>query len=100
MKKLNIFSLLALKGTIKILKALVDRRGLTFSELVEIIGQPSTTSRALKELLKYNLINRKVLDERYRPVMYSLTVDGRKLAEIVLMLIEFEKELNSKLNLA
>ncbi len=97
MKELKIFNLLALKGTSKILLALLSKQEMTFSQLVELVGQPSTTNRALKQLLKFRLISRRVLDLRFRPVAYSLTSDGRRLAEIVALLLDFERELNLKL---
>jgi DNA-binding HxlR family transcriptional regulator len=36
---------------------------------------------------------RDVLAEKYRPVVYSLTDKGKRLAQIVLELQDFEKEL-------
>jgi DNA-binding HxlR family transcriptional regulator len=39
------------------------------------------------------LVKREVLAEKYRPVVYSLTEKGKRLAWIVLQLQDFEKEL-------
>ncbi len=93
--RVNIFNVLALKGTSKILRNLL-KGDLTYSELSNAVGHSATTSRALKALLKLGVIERRVLNERYRPVLYSLTENGKKLAEIVNMLIDIEKNLKSK----
>mgnify|MGYP000055855744 CR=1 FL=1 len=90
--KLNIFQLLALKGTTKIILALSRGSELTYSQLVSLVGQPATTSRALKLLTDLNLVKRRVVDAKYRPVMYSLTDIGIKLADLIEKLITFEEE--------
>ena len=93
---MDIFELLALKGTSKILIALYNNGTLIYSELVEVVGYSTTTNRAIRKLLKLKLIKRKVLNDRYRPVAYYLTDSGRELSEILQKLIEFEKRLKSK----
>ncbi|MCS7386821.1 MAG: winged helix-turn-helix transcriptional regulator [archaeon GB-1867-005] len=92
---MDIFKLLALKGASKILIALYENDLLIYSQLVEIVGYSTTTNRAIKKLIEFRLIKRRVLDERYRPVAYSLTETGRKLSEIIMQLMDFEKRLKA-----
>jgi DNA-binding HxlR family transcriptional regulator len=74
---------LCLKGTAKILAALRKKEGMSFSELAEIVGFSSTATRALKAMEQDKLVARQVLDKPYRPVIYSLTERGRKLANLL-----------------
>lgn len=90
---MDIFELISLKGTSRILLALHRNGQLTYSELVKIIGYSTTTSRALKRLMKLELINRKVLDEDYRPVIYYLTEDGKELVKIIQQLLNFQRKI-------
>jgi DNA-binding HxlR family transcriptional regulator len=89
---LDIFSLLALKGTRKILVKLHSLGETRYSELVKAVGHSTTTTRALNRLENLKLVKRRVLTEKYRPVVYSLTEKGERLAEIVVKLEDFEKE--------
>ena len=84
----TILYVLTLKGSPKILVALLRRGELTYSELSKVVGGPATTSRAIKALSEVGMIDRRVLDERYRPVVYSLTEKGRVLAELVVKILE------------
>ena len=61
-----------------------------YSKLVDEVGHSTTTSRALNMMDRLGYIKRKVLQEKYRPVVYSLTPQGKELAEIVKSLKEFE----------
>jgi DNA-binding HxlR family transcriptional regulator len=83
MVRLDAFGVLALKGTRKILEMLKARERMRYSELVDAIGFSTTTSRALKAMEAAKLVDRKVLDEPYRPVAYSLTEKGKKLSQLV-----------------
>jgi len=90
---LDIFNLLALKGTRKILTKLYSLGEVRYSDLVSAVGHSTTTTRSLNYLQNFGLVKRRVLAEKYRPVVYSLTEKGEKLAKIVLELQEFEKKL-------
>jgi DNA-binding HxlR family transcriptional regulator len=74
---------LCLKGTAKILFALRRKEGVSFSELAKVVGFSSTATRALKAMEENKLVSRQVLDKPYRPVIYSLTERGRKLAQLL-----------------
>ena len=80
---MDAFEVLALKGTRKILELLRVKDRMRYSELVNAIGFSTTTTRALKAMEAAKLVDRKVLDEPYRPVAYSLTEKGRKLSQLV-----------------
>lgn len=80
---MDVFQVLALRGTRKILDALKAKGRMRYSDLVEVVGFSTTTSRALKAMEALKLIQKQVLNEPYRPVVYWLTERGRKLAEIV-----------------
>ena len=79
----DIFDLLSLRGTRKILEELVKKGPVRYSDLVRVVGFSTTTTRALKRMEELGMVKKKVLAEPYRPVEYSLTSKGRKLAEIV-----------------
>lgn len=87
---LSVFELLALKGARIILIELSRKDEARYSELVEAVGHSTTTSRALNMMEKLDYIKREVLQEKYRPVVYSLTPRGRELAKIVKSLKQFE----------
>jgi len=80
---LDVFELLALKGTIRILKQLSREPRIAYSDLVRTVGHSTTTTRALNAMVKLDLLQKEVLNEKYRPVVYFLTDKGKKLAEIV-----------------
>ena len=79
---MDAFEVLALKGTRKVLELLKTKDRMRYSELVSAIGFSTTTTRALKAMEAARLVDRKVLDEPYRPVAYSLTEKGRKLSQL------------------
>jgi DNA-binding HxlR family transcriptional regulator len=80
----RIFRVLGRKGVIEILENL-DRRGggLKYKEIEEVVGNPSTASRNLTELEAFGIVKRKVSSEKYRPVYYLLTDEGRELLSAV-----------------
>lgn len=86
---MDVFQVLLLRGTKKILDALRDKNRMRYSDLVEVVGFSTTTSRALKAMALLKLIDKEVLNEPYRPVAYSLTEKGRRLSEIVADLERF-----------
>jgi DNA-binding HxlR family transcriptional regulator len=51
--------------------------------LAEIVRIGTTTTRALRAMEECKLLTRRVLDEPYRPVSYSLTERGKKLSELL-----------------
>ena len=79
---MDAFDVLALKGTRKVLELLKAKDQMRYSELVNVVGFSTTTSRALKAMEAAKLVEREVLDEPYRPVAYSLTEKGRKLSQL------------------
>jgi DNA-binding HxlR family transcriptional regulator len=79
-------SVLSLKGTVKIIEALRKKDKMTYSELADIVGFATTTTRSLKALERGRFVRREVLDKPYRPVSYSLTEKGKKLSDIAIEL--------------
>lgn len=76
--------ILGKKGVIEILENLdKSKKGMKYKEIELIIGNPGTTARRLADLEKLGIIKRKVSEEKYRPVYYSLTDKGRDLASMV-----------------
>lgn len=86
---MDVFELLGLRGTKKILDELTVKDSVRYSELVRAVGFSTTTTRALKAMEWMGLVEKKVLAEPYRPVIYSLTKKGKRLAEISKQLEEF-----------
>jgi len=80
---MDIIGLLALGGTKKILVSLEKAGKIRYSEIVRVVGYSTTATRSLKAMEKFGIVKREVLDEPYRPVAYSLTEKGKKLAGIL-----------------
>jgi len=80
---MDIFKTLALKGARIVIKELLETGSIRYTELQEAVGSPSTTNLALFRLLEEGLIRKQVLNEPYRPVAYSLTKQGRKIAKFM-----------------
>lgn len=80
---MNLFELLALKGTRVILKELGKNKKVKYSSLVKAVGFSTTATRALKAMEKEKVVSREVLNEPYRPVVYFLTERGQRLASLV-----------------
>ena len=74
---------------------LYQRGEVKYSELSEKIGYASTLNRSLKQLMVLGLVSRKVLDEPYRPVIYSLTTEGENLAEALKKISEIGKRVST-----
>lgn len=79
----DIFDVLALKGTRRIVKLLSSKEEVKYSDIVEAVGFSTTTSRALKAMEKQGLVQKRALTEPYRPVAYRLTENGRKIGTII-----------------
>jgi DNA-binding HxlR family transcriptional regulator len=80
---MDIIQLLALRGTRKILLNLEKGGKMQYSEIVKVVGYSTTTTRSLKAMEKVAIVKREVLNEPYRPVAYSLTEKGKKLAGLL-----------------
>jgi DNA-binding HxlR family transcriptional regulator len=80
---MDIIRLLALRGTKKILLTLDKAAKMRYTEIVKIVGYATTTTRSLKSMEKLGVVKREVLNEPYRPVAYSLTEKGKKLAVLL-----------------
>ena len=80
---MDVFELLALRGTRKVLKALSSNKQMRYSGFVKQVGFATTTSRALKRMEKMGFLEKKALTEPYRPVAYWLTDKGKRLATVV-----------------
>lgn len=80
--------MLALRGTKKILLTLEKAGKMRYSEIVNVVGYSTTTTRALKSMERHGIVKKEVLNEPYRPVSYSLTDKGRRL-------VTFLKELEN-----
>jgi DNA-binding HxlR family transcriptional regulator len=79
---MDVFELLALKGTRVILKELSKNKRVKYSDLQKVVGFATTTTRALKAMEKQGLVTKEVLNEPYRPVVYFLTKRGERLASV------------------
>ena len=77
---MDIIRVLSLRGTRKILLSMEKAGKMRYSEIVKIVGYSTTTTRALNSMERHGIVKKEVLNEPYRPVSYSLTDKGRKLA--------------------
>jgi DNA-binding HxlR family transcriptional regulator len=80
---MDIISLLALKGTKKIMLSMEKAGKMKYSEIVKVVGYSTTTTRSLKSMERLGIVKREVLNEPYRPVAYSLTEKGKKLISLL-----------------
>jgi DNA-binding HxlR family transcriptional regulator len=80
---MDIIEVLALRGTKSILLSLEKAGKMRYSDIVKTVGYSTTSTRALKSMEKHGIVKREVLNEPYRPVCYSLTEKGKKLATLV-----------------
>ena len=75
---------LAKRGMMKILYALAEKgEAMNFSEFKNLVGSPTTTSNCLRSLVQTGFLDKKIQDDRYRSVKYSLTEKGTQVAELV-----------------
>ena len=82
--------MLALKGTWLIVLSLYRHGPMRYSEIVRLVGYSTTANRALRALENKGFIEKRALTEPYRPVVYSLTEKGVKLAKIIEQLESLE----------
>lgn len=87
-RQLSAVKVICLKGSAKILDALCKKDEMIYSELADVVGFATTTTRGLRALEDGNFITRQVLNKPYRPVAYSLTDRGKRLC---VLLSELEK---------
>jgi DNA-binding HxlR family transcriptional regulator len=74
---------LAKKGTKEILYILTAKNGMKFTEIKELVGSPTTTSKCLQELTDLGLVKRDVQADQYRTVIYSLTEKGIRVVKLM-----------------
>lgn len=77
------FKNLAKKGAKEILYSLKENKEMNFTELKNLTGSPTTTSKRLDELTELELIDRDVQNDKFRSVQYSLTEKGSKVVKLV-----------------
>ncbi len=68
------------KGVIEILIYIYKNKTAKYSDLKNLIKKESTLIRAINILVEQNLVNRNVLNEKYRPTKYELTEKGTRVA--------------------
>lgn len=79
---------LSRKYTLKILSLMLKHEEVRYKEIEDIISNPRTCSRLLKELSKLGIITRKVSENR--TVSYALTSRGKELMKLVNRISELE----------
>ncbi|KXB06745.1 hypothetical protein AKJ51_02995 [candidate division MSBL1 archaeon SCGC-AAA382A20] len=77
------FKTLAKKGAKEILYSLKEKEKMNFTELRDLTGSPTTTSKRLDELTELGLLERDVQNDKFRSVHYSLTEKGFKIVNLV-----------------
>jgi len=84
-----LIKVLGRKGAIEILKMLAAKKEMNFNKLADKLDDHDVTvSRALKALVKHNLVHRQELNNNLKTVLYSLTDSGRRVKNILEQLIE------------
>ena len=68
------------KGVIEILIYIYANKKAKYIELKNLIKKESTLIRAINILVKNNLVNRRILNEKYRPTEYELSENGLETA--------------------
>ena len=81
---------LSRKWTLQILSFMLEHEEVRYKELEELISNPRTSSRLLKELTKLGIIVRKVSEDR--TVSYKLTSRGKELMKLVDRITELESQ--------
>jgi DNA-binding HxlR family transcriptional regulator len=61
----------------------IETGRMKYSEIVKVVGYSTTTTRSLKNMEKFGIVRRELLNEPYRPAAYSLIYKGRKLTNIL-----------------
>lgn len=87
------FHAIGKKGAIHIIRSLLSKEEMTYSELEQLLkGSPKLTSGRLEELVKLEILNREVMSDKYRTVKYSLTSKGNAITQLIEQIIEFTQE--------
>ena len=87
---MNLLKVISKAGCEDILLKLNKEGETNFAKLAELTKHRATTSRSLKELQGAGLINRKVMNDELRTVIYSLTEKGKAVGEILQHLTQLE----------
>ena len=64
-------------------RVLVDKKGMRFTKLKELVENPTTASQRLQELAELGLVKRDVQADQYWTVIYSLTEKGIQVVKLV-----------------
>lgn len=70
----------------------LSKQNLTFGKIARLVNHPALATIRLKELKKFGLIEREVMQNELRTVEYSLTEKGKIIANALKTISEFEKE--------
>ncbi|MGI9011716.1 MAG: winged helix-turn-helix transcriptional regulator [Nitrososphaeraceae archaeon] len=87
----GIIDIVSKKWSLLIINEIGNHTKIGYNDLKKELGviSPKTLSDMLKELQKYDLINREVFKETPIRVEYTLTVDGIKLRESIVPLLKW-----------
>jgi DNA-binding HxlR family transcriptional regulator len=87
---MNLLKVISKTGCEEILLKLYKEGESNFGKLAELTKHRATTTRSLKELQKAKLVDRKVMQDELRTVVYSLTEKGKSVGEILQQLKKLE----------
>lgn len=80
----DFFHTLGKKGAILIIRTLMKKGKMNYSEIELLLGRnPKITSTRLEELIRSGLLIREVMSDKYRTVEYSLTEKGREITNLI-----------------
>ena len=71
--------LLAEEGAIEILIFIEKHSTARYKELLDVVKSQTTLTRRLEEFTSLEFLERRILNEKYRPTQYRLTERGRGL---------------------
>ena len=84
----EIYKIFRRKGSIEILIYIAEKGKVRYSELKEVVDNEPSLIRALKVLREYDLITRRIVDDKYRPTEYEITEKGKIIAEYFKRIID------------
>lgn len=87
---MSLLKVISKAGCEDILLKLHKEGEINFAKLAELTKHRATTSRSLKELQGAGLIDRKVMNDELRTVIYSLTEKGKAVCNILMGLRKLE----------
>ena len=90
MNKMSVLKVISKAGCEDILLKLHNEGDMNFAKLAELTKHRATTSRSLKELQGAGLIERKVMNDELRTVIYNLTEKGKSVSNILVELRRLE----------